>query len=164
VLETVNTLELVERVLRGQLHAALGRRPHIVGIFGWSGLARKDDLHGETVFWMPRSLQPRFYERVMKYIRSLGVEPVFREVNVSGLPRPRRARRSAAKRPNSIRRVLSGFNDSANFSSRSCKSAGKAWHRSHTQSQRRYCRRSARARHSPWAWWRRHWSAHRSKV
>jgi len=29
---------------------------------------------------MPRSSQPRFYGRVMKYIRSLGVQPVFREV------------------------------------------------------------------------------------
>src|SRR5580704_12537137 len=39
-----------------------------------------------------------------------------RTLKVSGLPSPRRARRSAAKRPNSIRRVLSGWSDSENSS------------------------------------------------
>jgi hypothetical protein len=48
-----------------------------------------------------------------------------RTLNVSGLPRPRRARRSAAKRPNSIRRVLSGCSANANFSNRSRRSARK---------------------------------------
>jgi DNA-binding transcriptional LysR family regulator len=100
VLETANTPELVERVLRGRLHAALGVGPisdrdlwvERVCQEGFSvclprnhRLAHKpgvtvSDLHGEMVFWMPRSLQPRFYGRVMKYIHSLGVEPVFREV------------------------------------------------------------------------------------
>src|ERR1700736_522468 len=37
-----------------------------------------------------------------------------RKLKVSGFPSPRRARRSAAKRPNSIRRVLSGLSDSEN--------------------------------------------------
>jgi len=32
------------------------------------------------VFWMPRTLHPRFYRQVMKYIRSLGVEPIVKEV------------------------------------------------------------------------------------
>src|SRR3954466_2746682 len=41
-----------------------------------------------------------------------------RKQNVSGLPSPRWARRSAAKRPNSIRRVLSGCSVSANSSKR----------------------------------------------
>jgi hypothetical protein len=35
-------------------------------------------------------------------------------LKVSGLPSPRRLRRSAAKRPNSISRVFSGCSDSAN--------------------------------------------------
>ena len=38
---------------------------------------------------------------------------------VSGLSRPRCSRRSATKRPNRIRRVFSGWNDSENSSSRS---------------------------------------------
>src|ERR1700733_3631067 len=48
-----------------------------------------------------------------------------RKLNVSGFPRPRRSRRSAAKRQNSIRRVLSGCSDNLNFSSRSRRSARK---------------------------------------
>ncbi|WP_213807817.1 LysR family transcriptional regulator [Granulicella sp. dw_53] len=100
VLEAANTLELVERVLRGRLHAALGVGPisdrdlwvQRVGREGFSvclprnhRLAPKaavtvHDLDREMVFWMPRSLQPRYYARVMKYIGSLGVQPLFREV------------------------------------------------------------------------------------
>ena len=103
VLETANTLELTERVLRGKLHAALGVGPIVdrdlwverVGREGFSvclprnhRLAQKasitvHDLDGQTVFWMPPSLQPRFYGRVMKYIGSLGVRPVFKEVRSS---------------------------------------------------------------------------------
>src|SRR5215475_5457362 len=41
-----------------------------------------------------------------------------RKLKVSGFPSPRVARRSAAKRPNSIRRVLSGLSDSENSSNR----------------------------------------------
>src|SRR6202049_1320681 len=48
-----------------------------------------------------------------------------RKLKVSGLPSPRRWRRSAAKRPNSISRVFSGGSDSANFPNRS-RSEGKA--------------------------------------
>jgi LysR family transcriptional regulator, benzoate and cis,cis-muconate-responsive activator of ben and cat genes len=100
VLETANTLELVERVLRGKLHAALGAGPIVerdlwvqrVGREGFSvclprnhRLTQKTaltvhDLDGQTVFWMPRSSQPRFYAGVMRYVSSLGVQPVFREV------------------------------------------------------------------------------------
>jgi DNA-binding transcriptional LysR family regulator len=100
VLETANTLELVDRVLRGKLHAALGVGPisdqdlwvQRVGREGFSvclprnhRLAQKvgvtaHDLNREMVFWMPRSLQPRYYGRVMKYIGNLGVQPLFREV------------------------------------------------------------------------------------
>jgi LysR family transcriptional regulator, benzoate and cis,cis-muconate-responsive activator of ben and cat genes len=103
VLETANTLELTERVLRGKLHAALGVGPIVdrdlwverVGREGFSvclprnhRLAQKasvtvHDLDGQTVFWMPRSVQPRFYGTVMKYIGSLGVRPVFKEVRSS---------------------------------------------------------------------------------
>jgi DNA-binding transcriptional LysR family regulator len=99
-LEAANPLELVERVLRGRLHAALSLGPisdqdlwvQRVGREGFSvclprshRLSQKTvvtvhDLSGETVYWMPRSLQPRFYARVEKYVRSLGVQPRFREV------------------------------------------------------------------------------------
>jgi DNA-binding transcriptional LysR family regulator len=103
VLESASTRDLVERVLRGRLHAALGIRPVMdedlwvqpVGREGFSvcvpknhALARKaavtaSDLHGEMVFWMPRSIHPGFYRRVIKYIHRLGAEPVFREVRAT---------------------------------------------------------------------------------
>src|SRR5215469_7586046 len=41
-----------------------------------------------------------------------------RNLKVSGFPSPRCARLAAAKRPNSIRRVFSGCNDSENSSNR----------------------------------------------
>ena len=100
VLETANTLELVSRVLRGKLHAALGVGPISDGDLWVQPVGREAfsvclprnhrlsqkpaltarDLDREMVFWMPRSLQPRFYARVTKYIVSLGSRPLFREV------------------------------------------------------------------------------------
>lgn len=100
VLESVTTLESIERVLRGRLHVGLGTGPvtdpdlwvQVVGREGFSiclprnhRFAQKTtltvlDLHGETIFWMPRSLHPRFYRHVVNYIRSVGAEPLFREV------------------------------------------------------------------------------------
>jgi DNA-binding transcriptional LysR family regulator len=100
VLETASTLEMVERVLHGQLHAALGVLPirdadlwvEPAGRERFSlcvpknhALARKADvtvadLDGEMIFWVPQSLHPRFYAHVMKYIRSVGAVPVFKEV------------------------------------------------------------------------------------
>ena len=38
------------------------------------------DLDHEMVYWMPRSLQPRFYTRVMRYIESVGAHPIFKQV------------------------------------------------------------------------------------
>jgi DNA-binding transcriptional LysR family regulator len=100
VLESASTRELVKHVLRGQLHAALGIRPiddeelwvKTVGSEGFSvcvprnhPLAQKPDvtvrnLDHELVFWVPPSLHPRFYAGAVKYIHSLGVTPVFKEV------------------------------------------------------------------------------------
>jgi LysR family transcriptional regulator, benzoate and cis,cis-muconate-responsive activator of ben and cat genes len=99
-LETAATGELVERVLRGRLHAALGIRPIVdedlwvrpLGHEGFSlcvpkghALSRKSevtvlDLNGEMIFWLPQSKHPGFYRRITKYIRSLGVQPIFKEV------------------------------------------------------------------------------------
>lgn len=99
-LESACTRELVERVLGGKLHAALGVRPIVdedlwmqpVGREGFSicvprnhPLAQKTaatvlDLSGEMIFWLPRSTHPAFYGRVIKYIRSTGAKPIFKEV------------------------------------------------------------------------------------
>lgn len=103
VLQTSNTPELVEDVLRGRLQAALGVGPIVdkdlwierLGREGFSVCVSRNhrlaqskavtihDLHGETIFWMPRSSQPRFYVQVLKYIRSLGIYPIFREVRAA---------------------------------------------------------------------------------
>jgi LysR family transcriptional regulator, benzoate and cis,cis-muconate-responsive activator of ben and cat genes len=100
LLQSASTREMVKRVLRGQLHAALGIRPiddeelwvKAVGSEGFSvcvprnhRLAQKADvtvrdLNRELVFWVPPSLHPRFYGRAMRYIHSLGVAPAFKEV------------------------------------------------------------------------------------
>ncbi len=84
----------------GKLHAALGVGPISDrdlwvaagwprGIFGLPAAepsagqkvgVTAHDLDREMVFWMPRSLQPRYYGRVMKYIGNLGVQPLFKEV------------------------------------------------------------------------------------
>jgi LysR family transcriptional regulator, benzoate and cis,cis-muconate-responsive activator of ben and cat genes len=100
VLESVSTIEMVQRVLRGELHAGIGvlpmRDPHL-----WSSPIGKEpfyvcvpadhrlahratvairDLHGEMVFWIPRSGHRRLYDATTKYIHSIGVEIVFQEV------------------------------------------------------------------------------------
>lgn len=102
-LETASTPQLIERVLRGQLHAALGVQPIVdrdlsvepIGQEGWAVclprnhiLAQKaaisvTDLHGAIVFWFPSSMHPRFFRRSVKYIHSLGVSPVFKEVHAN---------------------------------------------------------------------------------
>lgn len=104
VLESATTLEMVTAVLRNRMHAAVGIGPIItdedlwvqtVGREGFTicmhknhRLARKgvltiNDLDGEMLFWIPRSLQPRFYNHITRYIRSFGVQPVFREVRAA---------------------------------------------------------------------------------
>ena len=56
-------------------------------------------------------------KRPLRETPQMCVKP--RNVNVSGLPSPRRARRSAAYRPNSISRVFSGWSVSENLPTRS---------------------------------------------
>lgn len=99
-LESALTLQMAEEVLQGKLHAALGIGPivdrdlliHSIGQEGFSvciprnhALSRKaaisvSDLHGELLFWVPRAFHPAFYRQVRKYIRGLGVQPIFKEV------------------------------------------------------------------------------------
>jgi LysR family transcriptional regulator, benzoate and cis,cis-muconate-responsive activator of ben and cat genes len=99
-LESASTREMAKRVLRGQLQAALGIHPiedeelwvRTVGGEGFAlciprshRLVHKAevtirDLDREVVFWVPRSLHPRFYEEAMRYILSLGVSPAFKQV------------------------------------------------------------------------------------
>ena len=100
VIKTANTLELVKCVLRGKLHSALCAGPILdrdlwvqrVIQEGFTVCASRShklaqkvgvtahDLDQETVFWMPKSAQPRLYSQVVRYVRSLGAHPIFREV------------------------------------------------------------------------------------
>jgi hypothetical protein len=64
------------------------------------------DLRSARVFRLIWNLPARV-------LPQMKVKP--RKLKVSGLPSPRRWRRSAAKRPNSMSRVFSGCSVSANF-------------------------------------------------
>jgi LysR family transcriptional regulator, benzoate and cis,cis-muconate-responsive activator of ben and cat genes len=101
LLESAITIELMERVLKGQLHLAFGispidneelwvhpitREPFCLCIPKNHALAQKGvisakDLHGEIVFWLPRSLHPALYDRMVEYVASLDVQPIFHEVS-----------------------------------------------------------------------------------
>lgn len=100
VLESAFTLQMVEAVLQGKLHAGVGIGPIVdrdlsiysIGQEGFCVCISKNhalsrrmtisvkDLHGELVFFVPPSLHPTFYHRVRRYIHDLGVQPVFKEV------------------------------------------------------------------------------------
>jgi LysR family transcriptional regulator, benzoate and cis,cis-muconate-responsive activator of ben and cat genes len=93
------TIDLIERVMRGALHAALGvaplrsdslaihpvaREPYCLAVSRNHRLARQNtllakELDGEPVFFIPRSLHPAFYDHTVDYIQSTGASPVFRE-------------------------------------------------------------------------------------
>jgi DNA-binding transcriptional LysR family regulator len=99
-LASANTLELIEQVLRGHLHVGLGVQPvedrdlwveviaresFCVCLSKNSALATRPsisarDLHGQPLFWIPRKLQPTFYDEMLEYIESTGSHPVFHEV------------------------------------------------------------------------------------
>ena len=86
---------------------------------------------------------------VFRVVPQMCVKP--RKSNVSGLPSPRCFRCSAACRPNSIRRVLSGCNSSPNFCKRSFHSLEEPLGvGAMLESQRRYHRRSGRRSRRPW--------------
>jgi DNA-binding transcriptional LysR family regulator len=100
VLESGVTQTIIERVLRGELHAGLGimpisdeqlwvttvgREQFCVCIPKNHRVAQKasvsaKDLHGEIIFWFPRVVHPGFYDQTVDYIRQQGVQPVFHQV------------------------------------------------------------------------------------
>jgi DNA-binding transcriptional LysR family regulator len=100
VLEHSVTPDLIERVLRGRLHASLGvlpiqnrelwvellvREPFCVCLPKGHPLAQRQvvaarELHGQPLFWIPRDMHPAFYDRTVKYIESTGARPVYHEI------------------------------------------------------------------------------------
>jgi len=99
VLESMTTTSIAERVLRGKLHAgvgvmpildedlwvkSIGQEPFYLCVPRTHRLAQKaaitvKDIHGETVFWLPRSAHRKFYDNTVDYIHGLGTKPVFEE-------------------------------------------------------------------------------------
>jgi LysR family transcriptional regulator, benzoate and cis,cis-muconate-responsive activator of ben and cat genes len=97
---TANTPDLMEQVLRGHLHLALGVQPvqdrdlwvEPIAREGFSVCLSKNhalatrpsvsarDLHGQSLFWIPRKQHPAFYDEMVEYIESTGAHPVFNEV------------------------------------------------------------------------------------
>jgi DNA-binding transcriptional LysR family regulator len=65
--------------------ARFGQEPFYICVPADHRLAHKAtaairDRHGEKVPWIPRSVQRRLYDATTKYIHSIGVEVVIREV------------------------------------------------------------------------------------
>jgi DDE domain len=72
----------------------------------WAYLYRAVDKEGKTVDVLLRAKRDVAAAKVF-------FRRAFRNLKVSGLLKPRRSRLAAAKRPNSIRRVLSGWSVNA---------------------------------------------------
>lgn len=99
-LESMNTQELIEQVLRGQVQVGLGIQPiqdrdlwveqvaceaFCVCVPKNHGLAQRAslslrDLHGELLLWIPRKLHPAFYDQTVEYIEDTGAHPVYQEM------------------------------------------------------------------------------------
>jgi len=100
VFESATTRKLMTRVLCGELHAGIGimpvqesdlwvetliREPFSVCVPKNHALALRTaisirDLHGEVLYWIPRRVNPGFYDVVTEYIQSTGAEVIHEEV------------------------------------------------------------------------------------
>lgn len=100
LLESGTTIQLIDRVQRGDLHAAFGvspitevhlsvhpiaQEPFSLSVSKNHRLAKQPsifakDLDGETVFLFPRAAHPLLYDRTLDYIESTGARPQIREV------------------------------------------------------------------------------------
>jgi DNA-binding transcriptional LysR family regulator len=99
-LESDATIQLVDRVLRGELHVAFGVQPvQHEDLWGESvgreafclcisknhRLAKQPavlarEMDGERLFFLPRAAHPGLYNQVLEYIESTGARPVLNEV------------------------------------------------------------------------------------
>ncbi len=100
LLQSGTTRQLIDRVQRGELHAAFGvqpllekelwtepitREPFCLCISKNHRLAKQPsvlarEMDGERVFFLPRAAHPGLYDRTIEYIESTGARPVLREV------------------------------------------------------------------------------------
>jgi DNA-binding transcriptional LysR family regulator len=95
VLETASTRELIERVIRGRLHAGFGILPIQEEELWVNPVARESlwlcvpknhrlaqgmaitmrKLDREIVFWPSKQSHPGFYDQIMEYIERLDIQP-----------------------------------------------------------------------------------------
>lgn len=100
VLEAGSTIQLIDDVLRGRLHASFGVQPILDEDLWVKPITREffclcvsknhrlskrpsvfaKDMDGEMVFFLPRAVHPGFYDRTLEYIASTGAKPVWKEV------------------------------------------------------------------------------------
>jgi DNA-binding transcriptional LysR family regulator len=101
VLQSGVTMQLIDKVQRGELHAAFGVQPlpeeedlstepvtregFCLGVSKNHRLARQasvlaKEMDGEMVFFLPRDAHPGLYDRTIEYIESTGAKPILREV------------------------------------------------------------------------------------
>jgi len=100
LLQSGTTIQLIDRVQRGELHAIFGVQPVLENDLKAEPIAREPfclcisknhrlakqaslaakDLNGEMVFFLPRSAHPGLYDRTVEYVESTGAKPVLREV------------------------------------------------------------------------------------
>lgn len=94
-----STPELIERVLRGKLHAALGVHPIHNHDLWIEPIAKESfclclprghalnkrptiaarELNGLPVIWLPQDMHPGLYKSTTEYIRSTGAHPIYKE-------------------------------------------------------------------------------------
>lgn len=97
VLESVSTTMMIERVLRGALHAGIGVQPiadedlwvRTIGAESFYLCIPRQhrlatmptvmiqNLDGERVFWFPENVHPHLHRSTAKYLLRSGVRPVF---------------------------------------------------------------------------------------
>jgi DNA-binding transcriptional LysR family regulator len=100
-LQSGTTLQLVDAVLRGELHLAFGVQPCFDEDLWSQPICRESfclcvsknhrlakqpsvyarEVDGEVLFFPPRFAHPGFYDRIIEYIHSTGARPNLREVS-----------------------------------------------------------------------------------
>ncbi|MHB1022632.1 MAG: LysR family substrate-binding domain-containing protein [Acidobacteriaceae bacterium] len=100
VLESGTTIQLIDRVPKGEIHAAFGVQPMLNDELWIEPIMRESfclcisknhrlakqptvfarELDGEMLFFLPRAAHPGLYNRTLEYIESTGAKPLMREV------------------------------------------------------------------------------------
>jgi LysR family transcriptional regulator, benzoate and cis,cis-muconate-responsive activator of ben and cat genes len=100
VLQSATNQKLVDLVLHGELHAGVGitpiedknlwveplvKEPFCLCVSKNHPFVQRPslairELHGQVLYWIPKTVNPAFYDRVTEYVGSTGAEPVYQEI------------------------------------------------------------------------------------